>query len=232
MQDMALDNIQAQLWAARRFSVQAEFQCDHTGRNVQVNAAYASLMRVGEFDLLGYGWKNRVVEEDRRDYEIAAHQAFKEHRKFERTVRFQRGDGTRFRGRVRLEPQFTPEDLERSVTIDLELPSESVTFAMAKELQALEPFGAGNACPVFMTSNLRCLSEPVVLKDQHLRLRLAGPQNQPLEAIWFNCTEPGRQTPKLNGSIELAYTIELSGWNDEYRLQLNVVDARTVELSA
>src|SRR6185312_17084915 len=33
---------------------------------------------------------------------------------------------------------LTPEDLEHSVTIDMELPAESVTFAMAKELQALE----------------------------------------------------------------------------------------------
>jgi len=125
---------------------------------------------------------------------------------------------------------LTPDDLEHSVTIDMELPSESVTFAHAKDLQALEPFGAGNPCPVFMTKNLRCLSEPVVLKEQHLKLRVAGPQNRPLEAIWFNCLEPGGQTPNLNGSIELAYTIELSGWNNEYRLQLNVVDAR-VELS-
>jgi single-stranded-DNA-specific exonuclease len=123
---------------------------------------------------------------------------------------------------------LTPEDLEHSVTIDMELPSESVTFAMAKELQALEPFGAGNACPVFVTRNLRTLSEPVVLKDRHLKLRLAGPQNRPLEAIWFNCLEPGEQTPVVGGSIELAYTIELNGWNDGYRLQLNVVDLRSV----
>src|SRR5687768_7694878 len=53
---------------------------------------------------------------------------------------------------------LTPEDLDHSVTIDIELPAESVTFALAKDLQALEPFGAGNACPVFMTRNLRCLS--------------------------------------------------------------------------
>ncbi|HEX5965308.1 MAG TPA: single-stranded-DNA-specific exonuclease RecJ, partial [Pyrinomonadaceae bacterium] len=63
---------------------------------------------------------------------------------------------------------LTPEDLEHSVTIDMELPAESVTFAMAKELQALEPFGAGNPCPVFATKNLRCLSEPMVMKGQHL----------------------------------------------------------------
>ena len=109
-QDSMLELISAQLWAARRFSVQAEFQCDHTGRNVQVNAAYASMMRVGEIELTGFGWKNRVVEEDRHDYESDAAQAFREHRKFERTVRFQRGDGTRFRGRVRLEP--FPESFE------------------------------------------------------------------------------------------------------------------------
>lgn len=107
-QDHALDNISAQLWSVKRFSVQAEFQCDHTGRNVLVNAAHVSLMRVTDRDLLDYNWKNRVVEEDRRDYEAFQRQAFKEHRKFERTVRFQRGDGTCFRGRVRLEPY--PED--------------------------------------------------------------------------------------------------------------------------
>ena len=82
---------------------------------------------------------------------------------------------------------------------------------------------------MFATKNLRCLSEPVLLKERHLRLRLAGPQNRPLEAIWFNCTEPGGQTPNLNGSIELAYTIELSAWNDEYRMQLNVADLRTTD---
>lgn len=124
---------------------------------------------------------------------------------------------------------LTAEDLEHSVTIDMELSPEAVTFAMAKELQALEPFGAGNPCPVFATKNLRCLSEPVVLKGQHLKLRLAGPQNRPLEAIWFNCLESEGETPRLNGSIELAYTIELSAWNDEYRLQLNVADLRTTD---
>jgi single-stranded-DNA-specific exonuclease len=34
-------------------------------------------------------------------------------------------------------------DLEHSVSIDMELPAESVTFPLARELQALEPFGAG-----------------------------------------------------------------------------------------
>jgi single-stranded-DNA-specific exonuclease len=119
---------------------------------------------------------------------------------------------------------LTPEDLEPSVDVDLALAPESVTFSLARELEALEPFGAGNPRPVFMTRNLRCLSEPAVIKDRHLRLRVAGPQNRPLEAVWWNCIETPGQTPGLNGSIELAYTLETNVWNGEYRMQLNIVD--------
>ena len=123
--------------------------------------------------------------------------------------------------------RLTAEDLEHSVAIDMELPAEQVTFQLARELQVLEPFGAGNARPVFVTRNLRCLSEPMVLKDKHLKLRLAGPQNRPLEAVWWNCIETPGQTPELNGSIELAYSLELNAWNDEFRIQLNVLDMRS-----
>ena len=121
---------------------------------------------------------------------------------------------------------LTPEDLEPSVSVDLELRPESVTFALARELEALEPFGAGNPRPVFMTKNLRCLTEPSIIKDRHLKLRLAGPQNRPLEAVWWNCIESPGQTPELKGSIELAYTLETAAWNGDYRMQLNVSDLR------
>jgi single-stranded-DNA-specific exonuclease len=123
---------------------------------------------------------------------------------------------------------LTDEDLEHSVTVDMELPAETLTFQLARELQVLEPFGAGNVRPVFVTRNLRMLSEPLVMKDRHLKLRLAGPQNRPLEAVWWNCIDTPGQTPVIDGSIELAYTLELNAWNEEYRLQLGVLDLRVV----
>jgi single-stranded-DNA-specific exonuclease len=121
---------------------------------------------------------------------------------------------------------LTREDLEPSVNIDFELSPEHVTFTVARELEALEPFGAGNPRPVFMTKHLRCLSAPVIVKDRHLKLRVVGPQNRPLEAIWWNCIESPGQVPELKGSIELAYTLETSAWNGDYRMQLNVIDLR------
>ena len=116
---------------------------------------------------------------------------------------------------------------EHSVTIDMELKSEEIRFQLVKELEMLEPYGAGNPRPIFLTKHLRILSDPLVIKDRHLKLRLAGPDNRPHEAIWWNCIEPGEQTPQPKGGIELAYTIETSVWNDEIRVQSNVQDLRT-----
>ena len=121
---------------------------------------------------------------------------------------------------------MSEEDLEHSVTIDHELRAEDITFQFTKELESLEPYGAGNPRPIFWTRNLRCLSDPLVMKDRHLKMRLAGSNNRPLEAVWWNCIETPGQTPQVGGSIELAYAIETSVWNDEYRMQLNVADLR------
>jgi len=121
---------------------------------------------------------------------------------------------------------LSDEDLEHSVAIDMELTADQITFQMAREIQALEPYGAGNPPPVFMTKNLRCLSEPTVLKDRHLKMRLAGSNNRPTEAIWWNCIESGEPTPQVQGSIEVAYTIETTVWRDEFKLQMNVRDVR------
>ena len=62
------------------------------------------------------------------------------------------------------------------------------------------------------------------MKGQHLKLRLAGANNKPWEAVWWNCVQEGRQTPDVTGSIELAYTLETNIWNNELRIQLNVQD--------
>ncbi len=121
---------------------------------------------------------------------------------------------------------LTEEDLEPCVMIDKQLSTDHITYQFAKSLEALEPFGAGNPQPVFCTRELRLLSEPQVIKEKHLKLRLAGPQNRPLEAVWWNLDDVVGQTPRMGSSIEVAYAIELNIWNDEAKLQLNVVDLR------
>ncbi len=123
---------------------------------------------------------------------------------------------------------LTEADLEPVLAIDAEVPPPALGFQLAQDLSALEPFGAGNPRPVFATRGFRVLSEPQIIKEQHLKLRVAGDDNRPIEAIWWRRVEEAGQTPRANQRIDLAYELEANRWNGDIRLQLNVKDMKTV----
>jgi hypothetical protein len=78
-----------------------------------------------------------------------------------------------------------------------------------------------------MTRSLRILSEPRIMKEKHLKLRLAGAANRPLEAVWWSGVEElGGRTLSPGQHIQLAYTIEPNTWRGETRLQLCVRDMK------
>jgi single-stranded-DNA-specific exonuclease len=124
---------------------------------------------------------------------------------------------------------LTEADLEPMIQIDAEVVAQALGFQLAQDLRALEPFGAGNSRPVFATRGFRVLSEPQIIKEQHLKLRVAGDDNRPLEAIWWRGLEEAVATPQVNQRIDLAYEFEASRWNGDIRLQLNVKDLRMAE---
>ena len=109
-QDAKLESILARVWGAMKLDPQARFHCDENGRNLEVNSAYAKMLRTGEASLLGFGYKNFIDPAGRDGYIRAEMQAFKEHRRFEGNVVMIRGDNSRFLAHVRLEPY--PEDPE------------------------------------------------------------------------------------------------------------------------
>ncbi len=121
---------------------------------------------------------------------------------------------------------LTETDLTPMLSIDAEVAPAALGFKLSQDLSALEPFGAGNPRPVFVTRGLRVLSEPQRIKEQHLKLRVGGDDNRPIEAIWWRGIEEVEQTPAPNQRIDLAYELEANRWNGDIRLQLNVKDMR------
>jgi single-stranded-DNA-specific exonuclease len=121
---------------------------------------------------------------------------------------------------------LTEEDLTPALNIDAEVSARALGFQLSQELRALEPFGAGNPRPLFVTRGLRVLSEPQIIKEQHLKLRVAGHDNRPFEAIWWRGVEETEQTPAVNQRLDLAYELEANRWNGEIKLQLNVKDMK------
>jgi single-stranded-DNA-specific exonuclease len=108
----------------------------------------------------------------------------------------------------------------------MELPATSLSLELFGELCALEPFGAGWPCPVFVTRGLRVVGEARVIKEHHLKFGVAGRDGRIHDAIWWGGVEKVSATPRAGQSIELAYTVESNTWNGATRLQLEVKDLR------
>ena len=72
--------------------------------------------------------------------------------------------------RVRL----TAADFELVLDVDAELDLEQVTPDLFRALEKLEPFGQGNPEPVFTARAVRMMAPPKILKDKHVKLKLAA----------------------------------------------------------
>jgi single-stranded-DNA-specific exonuclease len=121
---------------------------------------------------------------------------------------------------------LTEADLEPTLQVDAEVPARELGYRLSQDLKALEPFGAGNPRPVFVTRGFKVLTEPQVIKEQHLKMRLRGDDNRPIEAIWWRGVEEAQPAPRIDDRVDVAYEFEASRWNGDIRLQLNVRDLR------
>jgi single-stranded-DNA-specific exonuclease len=69
--------------------------------------------------------------------------------------------------------RLTLADFEPVLDIDAELPLDQVTPELFQALKLLEPFGVGNPEPVFAAHDARLTAPPRILKDKHVKLKLA-----------------------------------------------------------
>jgi single-stranded-DNA-specific exonuclease len=123
---------------------------------------------------------------------------------------------------------LSEEDLIPELKIDAVVSSATLDLSVVDELKLLEPFGAGNPKPTFVTKDLILRDEPFVMKEKHLKLKLADKNGKQFEAVWWDGVEKSKeQTLKPKTRIELAYTLEANSWNGNTRLQLVVEDLRT-----
>jgi len=92
--------------------------------------------------------------------------------------------------RVRL----TAADFEPVLDVDGELDLQQVTPDLFQALEKLEPFGQGNPEPVFSACGVRMMAPPKILKDKHVKLKLAAALAQ----------EPMKESEELSEAAVLA----------------------------
>ncbi len=122
---------------------------------------------------------------------------------------------------------LSEEDLTAEIRIDANVSAKTLSLDLVDELKQLEPFGQGNPKPVFATTDLILTDDPWVMKEKHLKLKLADENGKRFEAVWWDGVEKSKgKNLETDTIIELAHTPESNTWQGNTRLQLVVKDLR------
>ena len=91
-----------------------------------------------------------------------------------------------FRKEINEKSGITPEDLNEKIAIDMQLPFECVNEKFIGELAVLEPFGKGNARPVFAERQVEVESARILGKNKNvLKLQVKDLHGTRMDAMYF-----------------------------------------------
>lgn len=135
--------------------------------------------------------------------------------------------------------ELTDEDLTRKIMIDSSLPLEYLNLHLIEELNVLEPFGKGNAKPIFGVKDAKITKAMLLGKDKNvLKLKLLTNNNITIDAMIFNDLENFESKiiekygnegldnlyNKSNNNIPMDFTFypSINEWNGNKSIQIVV----------
>src|SRR5690606_7392117 len=104
------------------------------------------------------------------------------------------------------------EAMARRLIIDTTATPEEITHESVGQIDRLRPFGSANPKPLIAIDGLGLVEEPRILKDRHLKLRLAGPRGVSLEAIGFGLAPRIHELMRGRSSLHLVATPFVNNW--------------------
>ena len=114
------------------------------------------------------------------------------------------------------------EDLLPSLDIDMELSLSDLNEDIIRQLEGLEPFGAGNPEPLFYTKSLRLKGEVQILSRETLKFWVTD-GIATVQAIGFRMSSLSESLRNAN-SFDLVYSPKIDDWRDETSEILEVRD--------
>ncbi len=118
-------------------------------------------------------------------------------------------------------------DLVPTLTIDAEIELDDVDWALLEHLQQLEPTGAANPQPIFLSRGVEVVHHRGVGQDgAHLQLTLSADSATGYREIGAIAFRQGEWASRLPQTIDLVYSIGVNEWRGNKNLQLMVQDLR------
>jgi single-stranded-DNA-specific exonuclease len=135
--------------------------------------------------------------------------------------------------------KLTLADFEPVVDVDAELSLPEITPQLFQLLQQLEPFGIGNPQPVFAARRVRLAAPPRVIKEKHVRLKVASAASPAGSANWrsavvydamgWRMAERVQQLQLLAGdTLDIAFTLGKNEHPEFGGLELTLEDFQKV----
>jgi single-stranded-DNA-specific exonuclease len=121
------------------------------------------------------------------------------------------------------------------LTLDAEVPLSALTFGLLKDIDKLEPYGAGNPRPKFLAAGLKAegarrIGTGEVQRHMDFRVRQG---ETVVRAVAWGMADRLDELMSAGGDCCLAFTPRVNEWRGNRRLEIEVIDLRpgaTVEL--
>lgn len=114
-------------------------------------------------------------------------------------------------------------DLTPVLNIDLKIEPKDLTLDLIKDLELLEPCGAGNSYPVLSIEGLDLQEQKLIgQKQNHLKFICATSNKKTVECVFWN-SQPFDIAPK--SKIDIAFYPKINTFNNITSLQLDIQDA-------
>jgi single-stranded-DNA-specific exonuclease len=130
--------------------------------------------------------------------------------------------------------KLAPADLEPALEVDGELGFDDLTSKLNDSLRRLEPFGQANREPIFIIRGARMVGPPRLLKEKHMKLRVAAGQNgRVFDVLAWRMAENLQSLNLLAGdSLDLAFRLDENQHPEFGGLQLILCDLTRAAVAA
>ncbi len=148
-----------------------------------------------------------------------------------------------FRKEINANCKLEDDDFEETLVIEREIPLKDVTFETATQLEVLQPFGAGNKEPLFVSRKVKVQSITVSEEKNYIRATFSDDSTfQSIKGIGFGIVEnfvyeinknyeEYIANKILNGVlrsidlfVDLVYNIEVNEFRGNYSVQIKIKD--------
>ncbi|MGL5378155.1 MAG: single-stranded-DNA-specific exonuclease RecJ [Cetobacterium sp.] len=118
------------------------------------------------------------------------------------------------------------EDTKKPIKIDCELSMIKISFDLMEKLSLLEPYGFGNASPLFSIKNCKYSNFRMIGKDKnHLMMNLIKDGVEIKNCVWFN-SEDMEESILNSEELDVAFKLKMETYKDKYQYKIFIEDIK------